>query len=76
MSSEGLGVTPTVQMIDMSHNHLQRVEDLEKLCLLLTLDVSSNNLLEVRTRFPTTETNTVEQLSLSRQRSHRMVELG
>ena len=45
---QGLGATPTIQMIDMSHNHLQHVDDIEKLCLLLSLNVSSNNLLNVR----------------------------
>ena len=34
-------------MLDVSANHLQAVENIEKLCLLLSVDVSANNILKV-----------------------------
>ena len=47
ISTAGLGDTPTLQVLDISGNHLQSVEDTEKLCILLSLDVSANNILKV-----------------------------
>ena len=50
ISTKGLGDTPTIQVLDVSSNHLPSLEELDKLCLLLSLNVSCNNILTVSTR--------------------------
>ena len=47
ISTRGLSDCISIQVLDISNNHLTNIDELNKLCLLRHLTASANNIMEV-----------------------------